>query len=96
MVGTILRYTWGHGQTNIEFFQVTRRTKASVWIKPLEREKIRERGMCGIFAPIPEAHNDGLVARKLIQQGAREYVVMDYGFAWPVNAEDVHFASWWN
>lgn len=34
-VGDVGEYSWGYDQTNVDFFQVTRVSRASVWIRPI-------------------------------------------------------------
>ena len=35
-VGDVMYHSWGWEQTNIDFYVITRRTKATVWFKPLK------------------------------------------------------------
>ena len=37
-VGDILYDSWGYDQTNIDYYEVVRTTKASVWIRSIARE----------------------------------------------------------
>lgn len=38
--GTILVSRWGYGQTNVDFYQVTRTTDKTVWFRPLKSQSI--------------------------------------------------------
>lgn len=36
-VGVVMYHSWGWEQTNIDFYEVVKRTKATVWFKPLSK-----------------------------------------------------------
>lgn len=40
-VGDILYDSWGYDQTNIDFYQVTRTSPKSVWIRPIAAEQVK-------------------------------------------------------
>ena len=100
-VGTILRYSWGYGQTNVDWFQVIRRTDKSVWIREIEGN-IEEKGfMCGDATPRPgefKLDQQGLrvkaLRKKVQEQGGEEFVKMDYGLAVPWNGRPA-YVSWY-
>lgn len=51
-VGDILYTSWGWEQTNVSFYEVTRETKASIWVRRI-RSKTTEKGfMCGETVPV--------------------------------------------
>ncbi len=53
-VGSVLTYSWGYDQTNVDAFQVTRATTASVWIRPIAlRQTEGLTGMSDSCAPVP-------------------------------------------
>ena len=61
--GQILYYSWGYGQTNIDFFKVIRLTKSSAIIQKLRSQTVEEDGskykpedhnMCGYKIPTDE------------------------------------------
>jgi hypothetical protein len=37
-VGSIWRTSWGYDQTNVEYYQVVRETRASVWLREIAAE----------------------------------------------------------
>lgn len=39
-VGDILVSTWGHEQTNVDFYEVVRLSDKSVWLVPLPKESV--------------------------------------------------------
>jgi hypothetical protein len=42
--GDILVSCWGHGQTNVDFFVVTRTTNKSVWLAPIKKQGVDKQG----------------------------------------------------
>jgi hypothetical protein len=92
--GDILAYTWGYGQTNVDFYQVTRATAKSAWIRHIKQDTVETGFMCGHTSPRPGEFDDGGEKRKDIKSGAYgEYLSMDYGLAVP--AKDKHHCSWY-
>lgn len=50
--GTILYTSWGYDQTNIDFYQVTRRSGLRVWVRPIAARQVKEGAfMSGDFRP---------------------------------------------
>lgn len=41
-VGALLSYSWGYEQTQVEFFQVTKVTGSTVWLRPISAESVEE------------------------------------------------------
>lgn len=51
-VGDVLESSWGYDQTNIDYYQVTRRSKKCVWVRPIKQS--RDGGdMIGDCVPLP-------------------------------------------
>jgi hypothetical protein len=51
-VGTVFRYSWGYGQTNVNWFEAVRVSEKSVWIREIAAE-VKETGMmCGESKPV--------------------------------------------
>ena len=105
-IGTILVYTWGYGQTNIDFFQVTKRSAKSVQIREIAKDiVVKYENMCGLVAPVPNEFvgmiNDrtfktvSFVTKIIKNSRGGEYLSMAHGNAIPTTANDVHFSSWW-
>lgn len=38
--GAIFEYSWGYDQTNIDYFQVVRRSGSTVWVRPINGKSI--------------------------------------------------------
>ncbi len=54
-VGAILYSSWGYDQTNVDYYMVTRCTKASAWIVPMRHVEVASRGyspMSGYTTPL--------------------------------------------
>ena len=49
--GAILYSSWGYDQTNVDFYMVTRTTKASAWIVPMGSHETQEGFMSGKATP---------------------------------------------
>ena len=47
--------SWGYEQTNVDYFQVVRKTDKSIWIEPISA-RIKEEGpMCGHAMPVKDS-----------------------------------------
>lgn len=40
-VGSVLVASWGYDQTNVDFYQVVKASKASVWVLPMSQEVVK-------------------------------------------------------
>ena len=80
--GTILSYTWGYEQTNADFFQVTRATAKTAWIRPIAQTETPDGGfMTGKAKPVINRFT-GPERRKRIQRYENsEFLSMDHGVA---------------
>ena len=105
-VGTILLYTWGHGQTNRDFFRVESRTKKTVKIREIGSYDVDRRGKggprdCGIMIPVVTATigEPALLTKRVTKlvsdQREVEGLSMDHGVARPIDPRSAFFASWW-
>jgi hypothetical protein len=50
--GAILYSSWGYDQTNIDYYMVTRTTKASAWIVPMSAHEEQTGWLCGQASPL--------------------------------------------
>ena len=102
-VGDLLHYSWGYDQTNCEYYQVTRVSAASVWIRPIGSESVP--GSAGFMSesvkPVPDAFlEDEPELRKRPQfydhnGQIHEYLAMDHGAADKCAADEKHYSSWY-
>jgi len=50
--GSVLFSSWGHDQTNINFYEIVRRTWRSAWIRPISDEQTHGPNMTGTSVPL--------------------------------------------
>lgn len=53
-VGDVLMSMWGYDQTNIDYYQVTRISAKSAWIRPIKAKKVYTETMQGDSVPEPD------------------------------------------
>jgi len=53
-VGSILYTSWGHDQTNVEFYQVTKKEGCTVELRELAQERKETGRMSGQCVPVPD------------------------------------------
>jgi hypothetical protein len=75
-VGDVLYYSWGYDQTNIDWFQVTRVSAASVWIRPIA-ENTNDHGQPGGGKTHPRRNE--FTGEEVRKEGRSEYVGFDHG-----------------
>lgn len=80
-VGDLLYDSWGYDQTNIDFYQITKVGKSSVWIRPIASQRVS--GTEGHDSVNVKPVKDGFTGeevRKLVQiYGDRYYLKSDFG-----------------
>lgn len=72
-VGDVLRTCWGYDQTNVEFYQVTRVTAASVWVREIAQQRQAtgyDRGDC---SPV----RDSFVGKEIMRRGNGESIAIE-------------------
>ena len=52
-VGDIFSNSWGYDQTNVDWYEVVRVSKASVWIRAIKSKTTETGMMCGESVPCP-------------------------------------------
>ena len=78
-VGSIWHTSWGYDQTNVEFFQVVRESKASVWLAPMGAEIRNGRKYPTVTTGLADA-----VRMHRKPRGEYAYLHIDYvRSAWP-------------
>jgi len=102
-VGDLLHYSWGYDQTNCEYYQVTRVSNASVWIRRISSESVP--GSAGFMSesvrPVPDAflkNEPELRKRPQFYEHngqVHEYLAMDHGAADKCAADEKHYSSWY-
>lgn len=104
-VGKFASYSWGYGQTNVDFFQVIKRTEKSVWFVPVKSEKTYKGNMHGTAVPTHSAiwtykewdgtHKSNKF-RKLVKNGFDETEVCAgrFGNIYPWRESPEFFSEW--
>lgn len=85
-VGDILYSSWGYDQTNIDFYEVVRRTEKSVWLRKRGKRLVKNVGWAmdqvAPGGPLPEAK----VFRRKAKTSGRFGIYVSltsYSGAWP-------------
>jgi len=96
--GTILEYSWGYDQTNVDWFIVTRRTLKIAVLRRIRSEVTESPSgsMQGTSVPSVQVELYGKELRRKVQHSADcgEYLSMDYGNAYVWDGKPVR-ASWY-
>lgn len=55
-IGGFAVYQWGYGQTNVDFFQVVRKSDKSIWLQPVRQVFVKSGydSLSEYVAPVPE------------------------------------------
>jgi hypothetical protein len=81
-IGDIIYNSWGYDQTNIDFYQVVRCTKSSVFIRPIKAEYSDRSAGCDMAAYVTPLKNEftGEEIRKKIQwYEGNAYIKFEFG-----------------
>ena len=77
--GTIFVSSWGYDQTNVDFYEVVRHTKKTVWVRPIESEKTyNAERMTGTAKPIPGTFTGAPVRRKMVTWNGAIHIAAGY------------------
>lgn len=88
-VGALLYYSWGYEQTNIDYFEVVRRSKtgATVWVRPICSQQVEATGpMSARVKPLP-GHYKGPEQKKRVTAYG---VSFGHGTGRPCSADATH------
>lgn len=81
-IGDIIYNSWGYDQTNVDFYQVVRCTKSSVFIRPIKAEYSDRSAGCDMAAYVTPLKNEftGEEIRKKIQwYDGNAYIKFEFG-----------------
>ena len=97
--GTILVYSWGHEQTQVEFLVVTQpRTGSFVWVAGIgigNPEALNSPEMCARVVPtLPAVPKEPPVKRKVTASADGESIKMPHGVAVPWDGQ-AKLKSWY-
>lgn len=93
-VGTLLAYSWGYDQTNVDFFQVVERTGMTVKIRPIggRQKKDSEGFMSNRVMPVKDSFIGDEVITKRITGTS---LSMGHGSARITHELETHYCSWY-
>ena len=91
-VGTILYTSWGYDQTNVEFYQVVKATKATVTIQRMTREWVESGDMRGLVVPGEVIPTSKPLVRRLTDSGCIR--VDDYSRGWVYDGRPKYVSSY--
>ena len=94
--GTILVSTWGYDQTNVDFYEVTRATQHTLWMRPLaKRAGEATSSMSRYVSPRPGEYVGAEMRRRPVAGASGLRVSIDscsQAQAW--DGKPVHETSW--
>ena len=81
--GDIIYNSWGYDQTNVDFYQVTRCTKSSVFIRPIKAEYASSAGcdMAAYLKPLKNQFTDNNeeIRKKIQWYDGNAYIKFEFG-----------------
>lgn len=75
--GTILVSTWGYDQTNVDFYEVVKKTDAWVWIQPIGQMTVAQLGWASEMVQPSGIATGKVIRRKAKTWEGTEYVSID-------------------
>ena len=93
-VGDVLKCSWGYEQTNVDFYEVVKATKAMVTVRKIASKAWSEAGyssMAGFVVPKPGEFLEGFRAKELrrkVLAGGETIRVNDYAWAYLLKPND--------
>ena len=92
-LGDVLYYSWGFDQTQVEFFQITKRTGATIEARPIESEITKDDGLAMTGKATPTKGKfigSRTITKRIGAFGAK----MDHGYLRPLESESKQ-VSWY-
>lgn len=73
--GAIFSSSWGYDQTNIDYYQVTRATAKTVWLRPIAQTTAEVTGsMSETVQPVPDDFTGDEFRRKVKPYGPEPFI----------------------
>jgi hypothetical protein len=86
--GTVIVYSWGYEQTNVEFYTVLKKTKKTVLLQKMITKEIENEGtMSGIA--IPDGYKDEVIRKKLSEN---DFIEFEFGIGKVWNNQPVYYS----
>ena len=95
-VGDIFLYSWGYEQTNVEVYQVVKRTEKMVQIREIATEVVKSvTSMSSKVLPVKDKFIGEVIRKKIIDKGSSIFIKMDIGNAYQWNGEEIFESSYY-
>lgn len=96
-VGDIWACTWGYGQTNVDFYVVTRVSAHSVWLQAAPSVSVQDNGdMSAYVMPVAQLAAGPIIRRKILRSSIGILAAMNsYAYVKPWDGSP-KFTSWCN
>jgi hypothetical protein len=91
-VGSLLKYSWGYEQTNVEFFEVVAKNAASVTVRPIAGRTVEATGPDSSRVAAVKGAFIGPAFTKRVTNGYG--LPMAHGTARPTTEDETHHCSW--
>ncbi len=95
--GDIIYNSWGYEQTNVDFYQITRVTDASIFIRPIKAE-ISSSGysdMCSFLKPLKDEFAGEETRKKIKWYEENAYINFELGGCSKWNKGEEVYCSWY-
>lgn len=79
-IGDFFVDSWGYEQTNVDWYQVTKVSPASVWLRRVKSDRTETGYMTGECVPVKNAFIGDEKRKKLRQNSGHFNVPSDYGW----------------
>lgn len=96
--GDILYNSWGYEQTNVDFYQVVRCTKSSVFIRPIKAEYSDRSASCDMAAylrPLKDSFIGEEIRKKIQWYDGNAYIKFEFGGYSRYKDGDEIYCSWY-
>jgi hypothetical protein len=96
--GDIIYNSWGYDQTNVDFYQVVRCTKSSVFIRPIKAEYSDRSAGCDMAAylrPLKDSFIGEEIRKKIQWYEGNAYIKFEFGGCSRWQEGDEIYCSWY-
>lgn len=92
-VGTLLSYSWGYEQTNVDFFEITAKKGKTVTLRKIAAKTVKTTGWASAnVRPCPGEFIGRPFTKRITPYG----VSFAHGIGSPTTAESTHYCSWYH
>lgn len=92
--GDVFVSSWGYEQTNVDYYEVTRTTDKSIWVRPIRSTVVTTLGsMSGTVAPVPGDYIGAEFRRRRPERG-NGFSVNSFALARPWDGQPSYSSSY--